>query len=80
MSDEKPNRFYRTKEGADYVAALEALAVELAGVIDALMSQSSFGGIRFDSDREPDMAASKRAAKAALSSPLLAEIRAKEGV
>jgi hypothetical protein len=91
MNDEKPNRFYRQAEDAELMAgriqdlkdelalaiadheaaearcaALEALAVELAGLLNE--AACTYESLRCDTGRF----------RTALSSPLLAELRAKE--
>lgn len=55
-------------------AALEALAVELAGTLEKIASESMDEGGCYYTNR-----VNIKRAKAALSSPLLAELRAKEG-
>lgn len=96
------NRFYRTKEDADYVAALEALALELAGKLESLkdmeyapqyhhqgmgcgvedrcLQKDGYGAAEYGWDSAADRYAEWiiGVAEDALSSPLLAEIRAKE--
>lgn len=76
------NRFYRTKEGADYIAALEALALELAGALDTAVlcmeehDRNCNAGHEFHDHDGDDCALCVSCA--ALSSPLLADLRAKE--